>query len=48
MTNFVTTTTETVEEGNVAVPEYDEVERYLRMPQIPMTDICGNDQNILN
>jgi hypothetical protein len=47
MTNFVTTTTETVVEGNVVVPEYNEVERYLHMPQIPMTYICGNDQNIL-
>ena len=48
MTNFVTTTTEDVEQGNVVVPDYNELERYLRMPQIPMTDIQGNDQNILN
>jgi hypothetical protein len=38
-----------VEKGNFAVPEYNkEVEKYLRMPQIPITDICGNDQDILN
>jgi hypothetical protein len=48
MTNFVTTTTETVEEGNIVVPENNEVERYLRMPLIQMIDSCGNDQNILN
>ena len=30
------------------MPEYNEVENKLRMPQIPMTDISGNDQNILN
>ena len=48
MTTFVTTTTESVEEGNVGVSEYNDVKRYLRMPQIPMTDISGNDQNILN
>jgi len=48
MINFVTSTTETVEGGNVVVPEYNEVKRYLRMLQIPMTDICGNDQHILN
>ena len=48
MINFVTTTTETAEEGNVVVPEYNEVEWYLCMPRIPMTDTCGNYQNILN
>jgi hypothetical protein len=48
MTNFVTTTAESVEEGNVVVPKYTYVERNLRMHQIPMTDISGNDQNILN
>ena len=48
MSNFVTTTTDTVDEDHVIVPEYKEVERYLRMTQIPMTDISGNDQNILN
>ncbi len=48
MTNIVTTTTEDVEKGNVVVPEYNEVERYLRMPRIPITDILGNDQNIIN
>ena len=47
MTNRVTTTTETVEEGNVVVPEKNEVERHLRMSQIPITDICGNNKNIL-
>ena len=26
---------------------YDEVEAYLRMPQIPVQDSAGNDQNIL-
>jgi hypothetical protein len=26
---------------------YDEVEAYLRMPQIPVQDSSGNDQNIL-
>jgi len=48
MTNFVTNTTESVEKGNVVVPYYNDVERYLRMPQIPMTVLSGNDQNILN
>ncbi len=48
MTNFVTSTTETVEEGNVVVPKYSELKRYLRMPKNPMTDICGNDKTILN
>ncbi len=48
MTKCVTTTTDSVEEGDVVVSEYNDVERYLRMPQIPITDISGNDQNILN
>ena len=49
MTNFVTpTASEAPEDGVIVVPHSNEVERYLRMPQIPMTDVSGNDQNILN
>ena len=49
MTNFVTpTASEAPEDGVIVVLDSNEVERYLRMPQIPMTDVSGNDHNILN
>ncbi len=45
--NFVSKRIEAPEINNVLGADVYEVERYLRMPQIPVQDSTGADQNIL-
>ena len=46
--NFVTKQNEVPDEPQTTpVTIYDDVNMYLRMPQIPFQDLAGNDQDIL-
>ena len=47
--NFVTKKVPDIEATTTTTPGsvYDEVESYLRLPQIPIQDSSGHDQNIL-